>query len=797
MTQNMKFNLNSLNVRGIANEKKRQTIFQWVKQNYEGVTLLQETHSLEKYEKQWKAEWGSDIIFSHGSYNSCGVAILLDSKFDYKIKDVQRDKNGRLLIVTIDINDETYVLINVYAPTKNHPNEQNIFFSILNRELSKYAGSNIIIGGDFNVCMNPEIDKMGGKKDKISSTQKQLYSMLETHDIIDAWRVLNENEKRFTWRSTTKQGRVACRLDLWLISSHLMFDIANVQIVPSIKTDHSLITLSLFLKKTPKRGKGFWKFNNSLLIDKEYISIIERFLESYEEKYDVVNNKALAWDTLKCEIRGITISYSINKAKQKRQYVEDLNMQLKNLETKLDNGEDVGDAYNAVRNELGEIEEETLRGNIIRSRAQLIEENEKCSKYFMKLVNRNYKSKCITTLLKDDQILNQQSEILVECKQFYESLYSSKQSITNLDQCQFFKNNHKSLSAAENYICESSVTEDECYETILTFSNNKSPGSDGLSVEFYKVFWHKIKTYLLNSYNYSFQNNILSLDQRRALITLIPKGNKDKRLLKNWRPISLLNSDYKILAKVLASRLQKVISGIIHPNQTGYIKGRYIGDNIRTMLDILEITKQQADPGLMILIDFEKAFDTISWNFLFKTLEYYGFGPIFLKYIKLLYTQPKCCITNNGYSTEFFNIERGIRQGCPLSALLFVLCVEVLATEIRNSESIRGIFLKHHEIKLTQFADDTCLYLNGTNSLENVIPIFEDFYRYAGLKLNVEKTEAIWLGKNNRIGKICGIKITQNPVKVLGIWICKNSDQILKLNFEERAEKFKNLLNIW
>ena len=112
---------------------------------------------------------------------------------------------------------------------------------------------------------------------------------------------------------------------------------------------------------------------------------------------------------------------------------------------------------------------------------------------------------------------------------------------------------------------------------------------------------------------------------------LIPKGTKDKRLLKNWRPVSLLNVDYKILAKVLATRLQKVISYVISSDQVGYIRGRYIGDNIRIMLDILEMTKNEVDPGIMVMVDFEKAFDTVSWDFLHKTLEFFNFGPTFKK----------------------------------------------------------------------------------------------------------------------------------------------------------------------
>ena len=123
-----------------------------------------------------------------------------------------------------------------------------------------------------------------------------------------------------------------------------------------------------------------------------------------------------------------------------------------------------------------------------------------------------------------------------------------------------------------------------------------------------------------------------------------------------------------------------VISNIsnIAPDQAGYLKGRYIGDNIRAMLDILEITKLKIDSGILVMVDFEKAFDIISWAFLYKTLDYFDFCPIFKKYVKLLYTSPECSVTNNGFHSEFFSITRGIRQGCPISALLFILCVEVL-----------------------------------------------------------------------------------------------------------------------
>ena len=428
-------------------------------------------------------------------------------------------------------------MINVYAPTKDNGKEQKQFFEDVSDILEDYTGCNIIIGGDFNVCLNPNLDKQGGAKVKHaqSARAKQIYEIAETNDLLDVWRIINEDKRRFTWRGFTKHGRVSSRLDFWLISSHLIFDVESTLIEPSIKTDHSLIKINLSLKKTPERGRGFWKIGNSLLMDEDYTKLINSLLENCSVKFHHVQNKALVWDCIKCEIRGTTIQFAAKKSKVKKQYETNRRAELKILEDKLDNNEEVMDTYNTV-----------LRGNIVRSRAQCIEEGEKCSKYFMRLENRNYRTKCITTLLKDEIKISKQPEILDEYKQFYKNLYTKSVECNQFD---FFNTNDVVLNEIEKEICGTKLCLDECYENLLKLSNNKTPGCDGISVELYKVFCDKIKHFIIESYDYSFENNILSLDQRHALLMLIPRGNKDKRLLKNWRPISLLNVDYKIMAK--------------------------------------------------------------------------------------------------------------------------------------------------------------------------------------------------------------------------------------------------------
>ena len=231
----------------------------------------------------------------------------------------------------------------------------------------------------------------------------------------------------------------------------------------------------------------------------------------------------------------------------------------------------------------------------------------------------------------DDNIVVNPKDILLEEDKFYKELFQSKE--TNLvDNENLFKN-ITTLNHEEQSWCENEITVEELAKSLKELPNNKTPGSDGLSTDFYKFFWTDIKNYVYESIQSAFQTGTLSIEQRRGILNVIPKKDKDIRLLKNWRPISLLNTDYKILTKLLAKRLQKVIPSIVSTDQTGYIKNRYIGENIRTITDIIQYTALKNIPGILLQLDFEKAFDTISWNVLHQTLEQFGFGNDLKLYI--------------------------------------------------------------------------------------------------------------------------------------------------------------------
>ena len=303
---------------------------------------------------------------------------------------------------------------------------------------------------------------------------------------------------------------------------------------------------------------------------------------------------------------------------------------------------------------------------------------------------------------------------------------------------------------------------------------------------------------MIASFNYAFHSGTLSISQKRGIISLIPKKDKDTSLLENLRPISLLNVDYKILTKVIAKRLEKLLPKIINPDQTGYVKGRYIGENVRLIQDIMFYTKRMNSPGIAIFLDFRKAFDSIEWEYLKAALKAFNFGPNLLNWIDVLYNEASSCVINNGHSSSFFRLQRGVRQGCPLSGLLFIIGIELFARALKNEQSIKGVNVETKEIKITQYADDTTVFVKDEESVEQLLRLLDEFKSISGLEINTSKTEAMWLGCwRDKIRTPFNFKWPKEPICALGIYFSYNTEHANKLNFEEKINNLEKTLNGW
>ena len=606
-------------------------------------------------------------------------------------------------------------------------------------------------------------------------------------------------KKSYTYES--KYLKVQSRIDFFLVSNPITKLVLATDSRISIAPDHKAVRLKLKISNC-SRGPGLWKFNNSLLEDENYVNLIKDNYPKIKEKYIDIEDKRLKWELIKMEIRSLTIPYSKNKAKKSRYVEKAIQNRLDEIDVLITNSNGLQNIdselkeYERLKRDLQDIYDSRGKGAIFRSKVRWTEEGEKPTKYFFNIEKKNFNTKVIAELKPDSDgnIILDEKEIMCEIHSFYADLYKSEVDGDKSDSSDFnsFIANLElpKLSVNERDEIEGKLTLKECQNILKTFKLGKSPGEDGYTVEFFNCFFEILGQDLLDSLNASYDFGELSVSQRRGVITLVPKEDSNLLLLSNWRPITLLNVDYKIASKAIAKRIESVLPKLINPNQTGFVKGRYIGQNIRLLIDVLEQTKRQDIPGILLLLDFRKAFDTLEWPFIQQTLSVFNFGESIIHWVSTFYVKCVSSVLNNGFCTEPFPLSRGVRQGCPLSPLLFILGAEILANKIRQDKNIQGIKIYNHEFKISQFADDTSLLCEDLNSVENAIALLNVFGQVSGLKLNQSKTKALWLGPwRFSDSKPLGLKWTKDPVRTLGFFISYDEKGNYKKILSKKSRK--------
>ena len=275
------------------------------------------------------------------------------------------------------------------------------------------------------------------------------------------------------------------------------------------------------------------------------------------------------------------------------------------------------------------------------------------------------------------------------------------------------------MSDSDRESCEGLLSLDEATLALNLSNRNKTPGSDGLTVEFYLNFWSGLGPLLVDVFNESLSDGELCESMKSSVTRLVYKRD-DRKDLKNWRPISLLNVDYKICSKAFSLRLARVLSSIISPDQTCSVPGRSIASNLALLRDTLDYIDRTGETGILVSLDQEKAFDRVSRSFLMTLLEHYGFGPSFCNCIRTLYNGAYMRILVNDFLSNPVPLHRGVRQGDALSPMLYILCVEVLACKVRDSPDIDGFLLPGAggiQFKVGQYADDTTAIVKNDRSL--------------------------------------------------------------------------------
>ena len=582
----------SNNVKGLKDDEKRIKLFEYLKNSVipNGLIFLQETHSCKNNEKTWAKEFEGQLCFSHAKSNSCGVAIgyLRTKKFELKSK--KTDKNGRILIIEANVDNTAFLLINLYNPNKEK--DQVLILSELDNMLETYnniSNNMIVLGGDFNFFFNTRVEAIGGNPKLKKNSVTKFIELKEKYYLCDIWRIRNLKSKRYTFRQHHASGLLQRRLDYFFIY-------------------------------------------------KDYTDKMKQHIAETMHKLDTENSfdDQMKWEFLKFEIRRFTIDFSKLYAKKQRQEILKLESNLKSFESHHQNYEN-HDEYISCKNKLDLIYEGKAKGIKVRSRCDWYEHGEKSTKFFLNLEKYHATQSHIRSILVDEKELTDRGKINTQLVLFCNKLFSKNlaKQFSNLE-TYLEKILLPKLSLDQKQLCKGNLTEKELFTALKSMENNKSPGNDGLTKEFYIAFWTEIKNPFLASVQAASVKGELSTSQRQAVIKLTEKRDRGKRLIKNWRPISLLNIDMKLITKVLATRLKKVLPSLISPNQTGYVENRFIGESGRLISDMLEITKTLKKEGFLITIDIEKAFDSVDHNFLLTSLDKYGFGEQFLSWIKTI-----------------------------------------------------------------------------------------------------------------------------------------------------------------
>ena len=790
-----KLTIRAINVNGIRKAGMKPAVICHSLKNTADIICLIDTRLDTQTENNILTHWDNKHIFIHNeSKHAQGIAILF-SNDRCKLNNIEKCKEGTYAILNITCENNEYLIIPIYAPA-NDPKNRSEFFKNLDQVISKHANDkqHIIILGDFNVTEHNDLDRKVQRSGGADPSFNELKKVMGKFDLEDAWRKQHPQEKVYTHTGTQN---TQSRIDRIYSSRQYRNRISKTDIIPFVHSDHDIVEIKI-ITDTGNNGKGTWAMNRDILNDEEYKHKVHQIYEEWGKKRGNFKSHLDWWDSFKKKIRRESRTYSYNKKQKQDKYLKSLQKRLKNLQRKANPSTKMIEFTHQLQEAVKQIEIEKVNKHIKGSKARYVEEGERCTRYFFNLENKRKQDITMHEIKKEDgTIATSTEEIAKETKNFYEKLYKGKSEsgVSEGMQNIFLSKLDKKLTPKRAQMLEGDITEAETKSVIFEMEKNKSPGLDGIPIEFYQTFYDLLKDDLQLMIKSVEEFEILSQTQKAAAIVSTPKKG-DIKELENWRPISLLNADYKIISKILANRIYKVLPDIINEDQTCSISGRRIQNNLSIIRDIIDYANETNEKYCIISIDQKKAFDKVNWKFLRKILNRFQFGERFKKWIEILYTDINSAVKVNGTLSETFQLQQGVRQGCPLSPYLYVLYAEVLAENIRKDNKIKGIQIDKTHHKVAQFADDTNCFLKNDSSIYALDEKLNQFKLANGSEINKDKCHGLWLGANkHRQDEPLGFKWSSKQIKILGLYFGDKSS--INKNFDVIADKFIKTLKLW
>uniref|UniRef100_A0A803J671 Reverse transcriptase domain-containing protein n=1 Tax=Xenopus tropicalis TaxID=8364 RepID=A0A803J671_XENTR len=807
----MQLHIVSVNVKGLNSPQKRKMVLNWARESKIDILCLQETHFKAHTQVMLKSSLYSDAFYANAPVKKNGVAILIRNTIPISVKETYQDPHGRFLLLNFELYSHKYSILNVYAP-----NDHQVKF--VNKALKTLPDSflehrQIIVLGDFNIAPDPFLDKLPIPKGQALRTPlnlaKGLQQSIKKHGLYDAWRAAHPAEKDFTFFSHVHLSY--SRIDLIFLDPFLLQTMDKVYIGIATWTDHAPIGIRLKLPATPLPNT-LWKLNNSILSNPKNIEYLTKLTEEFKSFHPLSDyNPDLLWCTYKAFMRGHIISLTSEQKRKKQKTLFDLHTQLsKELSLlKKKPTEATSQKVTMLKGKINDINAEKVAYQLLLLKQKYYSDDNKCGRLLTnKLREARAKSRIESIKTTDGKKLTNPTQIAQEFAKYYSTLYNlsndphtPQPTQTEIDS--FLDSlSLPILTQQQREHLNQPISADEVTQAIKILKNNKAPGPDGFTNNFYKKLVPNLSPLLTSLFNNLGANPSPRAELFQAIITTIPKPGKDPNLVTNYRPISLLNSDIKIYAKILATRLNPLLQSLIVNDQVGFVPNRQAPDNTRKIINIARYANSNRVPCLILSLDAEKAFNRVAWPFIKAVLLKFGFSDFFLDSTLALYTKPSAKILTNGFSSTPFFLTNGTRQGCPLSPLIFALIMEPLAETIRKSSKVQGYTIGSQTCKTSLFADNVIITITDpSKSLPALFQIIKQFSLVSFYKINTTKTEALPIWIPNHILSLLKssykFEWQQSSIKYLGIHVSFSEKNLFKENFVPMLSKFQKLTQDW
>jgi exonuclease III len=684
--------------------------------------------------------------------NMRGTAILV--KNGIEVGEVKRLPTGRGIAAHI-LNKW---FINVYAPSGAEKKaERERFYTTDMATLLPESETESIMGGDFNCVIN--------RNDTTTTfqTSRALKELLCGLQFVDAW----DQNMSPTYTHYTPTG--ATRLDRIYITPILYQKKTGIGTMAAAFTDHFAVVLRMELDGTiTRRGPGVWKMNVSLFKNKSFMGTIQQMWARCTRRRKDYPNVVMWW--VRNVQRAIKWTFIREGADQRRDRKAMENTYYEAIYEVLASETD---AASKKRN-LKYLKEQIINLNgTTRDRLKLDgagdEEMEEENPSLYQLIRSRRRQKMRHIQHVRDPSGEIQTGTTGIMQTFNEHLRSSFAPIAvhagSMEEVASYVT--KTLTPDANDTLEAPITIEELRKAVLKGKRRKAPGMDGISQDFFREAWEVVKTDMLTIIQTMYTDGIQSMTQKLGIIVCIPKIPAPS-IPEEYRYLTMLNADIKLLTRIIAARMNMWMPDLLHPSQHCGIQGRNIFDAIATIRDVVAYAEYDRKALCIVSLDFAAAFDRISHQYLYQMIDRYGFGAEHQQRIRNLYEGATARISINGNISTPIQIGSGVRQGCPLSGILFALALNPFLSMI--AEQLPGIKIGSQgaSVATVAYADDVTVFLTSQQDVEKLLRIIAVYEKASGAQVNVKKSTALAMGgwsKNISIGKIP----YREEAKILGV----------------------------